>query len=542
MPNIFEILSKFGESFKNLPQNRKITVILILFLLITGAVVLFNWLSKPNYQPLYSNLSSEDAGAIVANLKEEKIPYQLKDGGSTILVPEDNVHELRLQLATNKVLHKGHIGFEIFDQTNLGTTEFVQTINYQRALQGELSRTISSLAEIEWARVHLAIPHKSLFIEEEKPPTASVAIRLRPNTRLNKNQINGIVNLISCSVEGLSLKNIKIIDDQGRILSNNPDDYSNQLSQIAKIEYQSRIEENLEKKITHMLEKALGENKVISKASVVLNLKRVESTEEKFDPDQTVVKSEQRTSESAQGQTAATPGGSDNSNYQKSDENIKYELTKAVNHIVEMPGQITRLSIAVMVDGSYEKVGEETKYIPRTPEEMKSIQTIVEKAAGYDPSRGDQIEVVNIPFHGKSVDQNQPGATNIQNRQFWLSIAKYGAKVILALFILLFVFRPLLKYLYHFTSQPLAQTNSLPMQEEQPAQLQEGEKATIAELQQNLPERVNKLQKAFEVKDNEDSKEVEALVSAIRGIAQKEPKRIAQLTHEWLQEERQTDE
>ena len=377
MPNIFEVLSKFGESFKSLPQNRKITLILVLFLLLTGAVFLFNWLSKPNYQTLYSRLSSEDAGAIVANLKEKKISYQLKHGGSTILVPEDLLHELRLQLATNKVLRKGHIGFELFDQMNLGTTEFVQTINYQRALQGELSRTISSLAEIEWARVHLAIPQKSLFIEEEQPPTASVAIRLTPNTRLNKNQINRIVNLISCSVEGLSLENIKIIDDQGRILSSNPDDYSNQLSQIAKIEYQSRIEENLEKKITSMLEKALGENKVISKASVVLNLKRVESSEEKFDPDRTVVKSEQRTQESAQGQTAVTPGAGNNSNYKKSDENIKYELTKATNHIIEMPGQIIRLSIAVLVDGSYEKTGQETKYIPRTPEEIKNSQTIV---------------------------------------------------------------------------------------------------------------------------------------------------------------------
>lgn len=542
MPNIFEVLSKFGESFKSLPQNRKITLILMLFLLLTGAVFLFNWLSKPNYQILYSRLSSEDAGAIVANLKEEKISYQLKHGGSTILVPEDHLHELRLQLATNKVLRKGHIGFELFDQINLGTTEFVQTINYQRALQGELSRTISSLAEIEWARVHLAIPQKSLFIEEEQPPTASVAIRLRPNTQLNKNQVNGIMNLISCSVEGLSLENIKIIDDQGRILSSNPDDYSNQLSQIAKMEYQSRIEENLEKKITGMLEKALGENKVISKASVVLNLKRVESTEEKFDPDRTVVKSEQRTQESAQGQTAVTPGAGNNSNYQKSDENIKYELTKASSHIIEMPGQIIRLSIAVLVDGSYEKTGQETKYIPRTPEEMKNIQTIVEKATGYDPSRGDQIEVVNIPFQGKGVDQSRPGMADIRNRQFWLSMAKYGAKVLLALFILLFIFRPLLKYLYHFSSTPSTKTTSLTMEEEPPKQLEKREEAVISELQQNLPERVGKLQKTFEVQDSEESKEVEALVSAIRGIAQKEPKRIAQMTHEWLQEERQNNE
>ena len=539
MPNILEVISKFSEYFKDLPQNKKITLSLVSFFLLGASIILFSWFSKPNYQILYSRLSSEDAGAIIANLKEKKISYQLKQGGSTILVPENQVHELRLQLATNKVLQKGYIGFELFDQSNLGTTEFVQTINYQRALQGELSRTISSLAEIEWARVHLAIPQKSLFIEEEQSPTASVAIRLSPGTRLNQNKINGIVNLISCSVEGLAPENIRIIDDQGRILSNNPHDYSEQLSQIAKMKYQTQMEENLEKKITSMLERALGENKVISKVSVVLNLKRVESTEEKFDPDRTVVKTEERTQESAQGKTAVTPAAGDNSNYKKSDETIKYELTKAVNHIIEMPGQITRLSVAVLVDGNYEQTGQETKYIPRTPEEMKNIQTIVEKATGYDPSRGDQIEVVNIPFHGKGADQTQAGMSGIPNRQFWLSMAKYGAKILLALCILLFVFRPLLKWFYHFAPPPQEEPKPLPLEQETTKQLTEEEEAIINELQKNLPERVEKLQMAFKIEDSEEGKEVEALVDAVREIGRKEPKRIAQITHEWLQEGQQ---
>ena len=412
----------------------------------------------------------------------------------------------------------------------------MQTINYQRALQGELSRTISSLAEIEWARVHLAIPQKSLFIEEEQSPTASVAIRLSPGTRLNQNKINGIVNLISCSVEGLSPENIRIIDDQGRILSNNPHDYSEQLSQIAKMKYQTQMEENLEKKITSMLEKALGENKVISKVSVVLNLKRVESTEETFDPDRTVVKTEQRAQESSQDKTVASSSSGDNSNYQKSDEIIKYELTKAVNHIIEMPGQITRLSVAVLVDGSYEQTDKETKYIPRTPEEIANIRTIVEKATGYDPSRGDQIEVVNIPFHGKGADQTQAGMTGIPNREFWLSIAKYGAKVLLALFILLFVFRPLVKWFYHFAPPAQEDTKALSLGKNTKKELTENEEAIISELQQNLPERVEKLQMAFKIEDTEESKEVEALVEAVREIGKKEPKRIAQITHEWLQE------
>ncbi|MGA1875724.1 MAG: flagellar basal-body MS-ring/collar protein FliF, partial [bacterium] len=189
MPDISETLLKFSNTFQSLPQSKKISLLLVLLLIIGGPIGLFSWLNRPHYQILYTRLSPEDAGAVLDKLKEEKVSYRLKQRGTTILVPEERVHELRLQLATEKVLQKGIVGFELFDQTNLGTTEFVQTINYQRAIQGELSRTISSMAEIEWARVHLAIPQESLFIEEEQAPTASILIKLRPGTHLRKEQV-----------------------------------------------------------------------------------------------------------------------------------------------------------------------------------------------------------------------------------------------------------------------------------------------------------------------------------------------------------------
>ncbi len=537
MPTVFDSFSHFINSLKDLPLNRKITLILVIVFLIGGITLLFSWLSKPNHQILYSRLTQEDAGAIVAQLKEKKISFLLKNGGSTILVPEDRVYELRLQLATDKILQKGNIGFEIFDQTNLGTTEFVQTINYQRALQGELGRTIGSIAEIEWARVHLAIPQKSLFVEKEQPTTASVVIGLTPGSRLRQNQITGIVHLVSCSVEGLSPENIRVIDDKGRILSENPELFSDQRLQTVKMEYQAKIENSLEKKVTSILEKALGENKVIARVSVSLNLKRIESTEEKYDPEQTVIKTEQRVEESSQGQTPVTPAGGNNSTYKKSDETINYELTKATNHVIQLPGQITRLSIAVLIDGIYEKTDQGVQYVPRTPEEIKSIRTIVEKAVGYDQTRGDQIEVVNIPFYGgadKKVEEKMSGG--IQNRQFWLSIAKYGAKVILALILLLLVFRPLLKWLYQFTPSS-SDKKSLPLENREPGEFVE-DQSMIAGLQENLPERVDKLEVAIKAANSEESKKLEQLVNAMREIAKQEPKRIAQLTHEWLQEER----
>jgi len=552
MPTIFDAVTRFVDSFRNFSLDRKITLVLVLALLGGGVVALLSWANRTNYQTLYSRLDPQDAGAIVDKLKEAKVPYQIKQGGSTILVPEDKVYELRLQLASDRVLQKGNIGFELFDQTNLGSTEFVQTINYHRALQGELSRTISSLVEVEWARVHLAIPQKSLFIEKEQPPTASVVIRLKEGGQLNKGQINGIVNLVSCSVEGLSVENVKIIDDRGRILSENSNDYSSQLLQSTKVEYQTQVEEILEKKITSMLERALGEGKVIAKVSVNLNLKQTETTEEKYDPDRTVVKTEQRTQEASQGQTSATPAANNNSNYQKSDEIIKYELTKATNHVTELPGQITRLSVAVLVDGRYEKQAKEAKqkdsaaeekYIPRTPEEMKGIQTIAEKAVGYDVNRGDQIEVVNIPFRSDSSSQRQPASLDIaKNWQFWLSLAQYGSRVLLVVLILLFIFRPLLKWLYRFAPSTPAEVAEQLRIEDGAAVKEvtdsENEDAMIQKLQQNLPERIGKVEEAFKFADREESKTLEAMVKVIREIAKQEPKRIAQLTHEWLIEER----
>ncbi|MEW6379324.1 MAG: flagellar basal-body MS-ring/collar protein FliF [bacterium] len=547
MPALLESIKKFIETFQSLPLNRKIALVLVLAILAGGVVALLSWANRTNYQILYSRLDPEDAGAVVTMLKEIKVPYRIKNGGSTIMVPEERVYELRLQLASDKVLQKGSIGFELFDQTNLGTTEFVQTVNYHRALQGELSRTISSLAEVEWARVHLAIPQKSLFIEKEQLPTASVVLKLKEGSQLRKPQINGIVHLVSCSVEGLSPDNVKVIDDQGRILSENPNDYSSQLLQASKMEYQTQVEDILEKKITTMLERALGANEVIAKVSVSLSLKQVETTEEKYDPDRTVVKTEQRTQEASQGQTPVTPAAGPNSNYQKSDEIIKYELTKATNRIVELPGQITRLSVAVLVDGRYEKQDKGVKYIPRTPQEMQSIRTIAEKAVGYDSSRGDQIEVVNIPFQIDAASgQGQASMDILKNWQLWLSLAKYGSKVLLALFFLLLIFRPLLKWLYRFTPPPPSPAEIL----ERPVQAggdaaevreltdDDHQEAMINELQQALPTRLSQVEQAFKIADSEESKALEAMVNIIREIARQEPKRIAQLTHEWIIEER----
>lgn len=536
MPQFAEAFTQLGQKFRDLPTNTKILSLAAATIFIGGIMVLSIWLNQPNYQVLYSRLSPEDAGSIVSNLKEQKIPYQLKQGGTTILVPEERVYELRLQLATDRVFQKGNIGFELFDQTNFGTTEFVQTINYQRALQGELGRTISSLAEIEWARVHLAIPQKSLFMEEEQLPTASVVIKLKPGASLRQEQIQGIVHLVSCSVEGLLPDKIKVIDDQGRILSSRILDYTEQSLQMTKMEYQHRLEDGLEQKITGILEKALGPNKVIAKVSANLNLKRVESTEEKYDPERTVVKTEQRTQETAQGQTPITPGSGADSNYQKADETIQYELTKAVNHIVELPGQITRLSVAVLIDGIYEQTKEGAKYLPRPPEEMKHIQTIVEKAVGYDPGRGDQVEVVNIPFQSKEPETVQMGL--LQNRQLWLTLAKYGSKALGVLFFLLFLFRPLLKWLYSFAPPQPGKMEAGQLENQEMKELEDSQEAMIQQLQDNLPSRVDNIEMALKSTNNEESKALEALVNAIREIAKQEPKRIAQMTHEWLQEER----
>jgi len=480
-PSFREFSIQLKKLLKNLGPGKRIALLTVAGGSMIGFMVLMIWAGRPDFELLYSNLALEDAGAIVARLKEQKKPYKISSNGSSILIPREQLYETRLELASQGLPQGGGVGFEIFDRTKIGMTEFVQNVNYQRALQGELVRTINGFVEVESTRVHLVITQKSLFIEEEEPATASVVLKLRPGKRLSRDQIQGIVHLVSSSVSGLTPENVTLVDIHGQMLAGfTESSFSGQIPS-SQLEFQEKIEKGLEKRIKTMLETVLGPDKAIVRVSASLDFKRLEKTEERYDPENKVVRSEQLINESSHGLQPipiGVPGVVSNlsgkkaitetnniSGFQKQDQTVNYEIGKVTSHIIEPIGRIKRISLAVIVDGTYKLVKgeeraeeeegedeekEEWKYFSRTQEEMEKLENIVKKAVNFDTARGDQVEVINIPFETVRLMEGE----EVAKRLFWISYLKYYKPIIkygfLAIFLFLFfifVARPLVQWL-----------------------------------------------------------------------------------------------
>jgi flagellar M-ring protein FliF len=463
------MLSKFSI-------NQRMIVLVALAGSIAGLIAIALWTQQPDMQVLFTNLNPEDAGGIVDKLKETKVPYETTGGGNTVLVPSAQVHELRLQLATQGLPHGGGVGFEIFDRTSIGMSDFVQKLNYRRALQGELARTIAQMPEIERARVHLATPERRLFSNDENNRSrASVVLSLRNGQALAKTQVNGIVHLVSSSVEGLQVKDVTVVDGHGRLLSSTAgsDDAAGLTG--SQLEYQRTVEKDIETRIQTMLERIVGVNKAVVRVSSILDFRKVETTEERYDPNSQVVRSEQRGQEKANGLngvsggvpgvqsnvpegTVQEPAQTSSSNNQTKNETVNYEINRTVSRVVESSGSIKQLSVAVLVDGIYEmaapseagKAGSGTakKYLARPEEDMKRIEEIVKKAMGYSAERQDQVQVTNVQF---DIATEEPPAQGIEAAaepaNSFTPYIRYGVGGGLFLLILFMVVRPLMSML-----------------------------------------------------------------------------------------------
>ena len=467
--------------FQNLSPSKRATLIILIIGTVAGFSLLITWTGRTDFQPLYSNLAAEDAGIILSKLKEQKIPYRITGNGNTILIPQERIHEMRMNLASEGLPQGGNVGFEVFDNTKLGMTEFAQNVNYQRALQGELSRTINRFSEVESSRVHIVMPEKSLFIEDEEPATASVVLKLHPGKWLSQLQVNGIIHLVSSSVPRLTTENVTVVDSSGKLLSEfkAQSDFGSLSSD--QLQYQEKVERTLENRIKTMLEKALGPDKAIVRLSAALNFKRQEKTEERYFPENQVVRSEQLFNEKTSEPEAAPegiPGIRANlpqpppqnetgeiptiTTFEKQDRTVNYEIGKITSHVLEPVGEIERISVAVLVDGTYKQnqnAGGEPQqsYTPRSAEEMRKLENICKRAVNFDEARGDQVEVVNIPFETTRVlDTAVSGEP--RGWMTWLkSYQAYLKYVFFGLFLLLsfvFIIKPLVRWL---TDQPLAE-------------------------------------------------------------------------------------
>jgi len=460
--NVFEI-------FKAIPTGKKISFAITFCLLMGGFIGILLYTNKTEYQVLFSNLDTTDAAQITEKLTEDKTPYQLTDSGKAILVPSDKVYQLRLDLASAGIPKGDNVGFEVFDNMSFGTTEFVQKLKYQQAIQGELARTIMQLDSIAQARIHIVQSGDSLFAQEEKQATASVVVRLKQGKTLNQKQLQGIINLVACAVEGLKPGNVTVVDMAGGILTKAGEEDAIAESTNTQLDYRKKIESGYEKQIQTMLEQVVGANKVVARVSADVDLRQINTAEETYDPDSAVVRSEQRQTETSSDGEKTTSGspdvskyevyknqasstGSSGKNYNKENSVINYEISKVNKQVVDTTGDIKRLSAAVIIDGTYvEETGQDgkivQKYVARDTKEMKVFEDIVKKAMGFNESRGDQVTVSNISFN---LQKDYVGPVSETETGF-MSYAKKGSKplisIALIIIFILFAIRPLKKWL-----------------------------------------------------------------------------------------------
>jgi len=403
-----------------LSKKQKIMIGAAVIALLISIFLLILWANKTDYAPLFTKLSAQDAGVIVKKLEEKKVPYQLQDNGTTILVPSEQVYKTRLDLASDGLPQNGVVGYEIFDQTKFGSTEFEQKINYVRATNGELSRTIMNLDGVETARVQIVMPEAKLYVDQQQAASASVLLKLKPTVKLADAQVKGIVHLVASSVEGLKPENVTVIDTNGDILSSGIEDDKNNKNKLTstQLDVQKNFEKEVEKDIQSMLDKILGPGQAITRVTAQLNFDQKEVQSETYAPvvdGEGIIRSRQQSNESYQGSggtaqgvpgttsnipqyQSATQGG--NSQYNKKEVTENYEINKTQERTSVATGSVKKLSVSVVVDGKLSAI------------QKTSLQQAVATAAGLDLARGDQVTVENYAFDRSLVEEMQKQMEN----------------------------------------------------------------------------------------------------------------------------------
>jgi flagellar M-ring protein FliF len=453
-------------TLRNLGPARLGAVGLVLATTIGFFVFLSGRLATPSYGLLYGELDLRDSGQIVQKLEAMNVTYELRGDGAQILVPADQVARLRVAMAETGLPHGGSVGYEIFDKSEgLGTSSFVQNINHLRALEGELARTIGSIASVQGARVHLVLPKHELFSRERQEPSASIVLKTRGGDRLGKTQVGAIQHLVAAAVPGLHPGRVSIVDSEGNLLARGTEDGDSQSGEANNDELQIGTETRLSHNVEEMLERSLGAGKVRAEVHAEMDFDRITTNSESYDPDGQVVRSTQTTSEQSDSSdageqpvtvannlpetqtskpTAAPAGGRSKNGH--NEETVNYEINKTVKSHVRETGSIKRLSVAVLVDGVYAVAADGSKtYQPRPAEELKQLTTLVRSAIGFNAERGDTVEVVNLRF----ITPEEPVAA-APDGYFGLSkseLLRAGEPVALAivgLLVMLLVVRPLI--------------------------------------------------------------------------------------------------
>jgi flagellar M-ring protein FliF len=478
-------------SFTQTTGGRKVLLALGVAAMVAAMVAVWMWGQQPDYRVLFSNFSDRDGGAIVAELEKMGIPYKYAEGGGAVLVPSTHVHDARLKLASQGLPKGGNVGFELMENQRLGSSQFVERINFQRAMEGELARSIESVSAVQAARVHLAMPKDSVFVSEQKSPTASVLLNLHPGRTLDPQQISAIVHLVASSVPELMTKNVTLVDQNGNLLS----DAGRNAGSISgmdpsQIKYVQELQQSVVRRIESIITPIVGPNNVRAEATADVDFSRSEQAVESYKPNQTpeamVVRSQQ-TSESLNGvaspggvpgaltnqppapatapivapdQAAAPAGAAGPATSTRKDATFNYEVDKTIQYVQQGGGGLKRLSVAVVVNHK-RSTDAEGKVVmqPLTEAEITQITNLVKDAMGFNAERGDSVNVVNTPFARAEVEAlpDLPFWKQSENREY-IEMAKTAGKYLLMALALVLLYlrglKPLLKKLDEMAKLP----------------------------------------------------------------------------------------
>ncbi|MEI8345897.1 MAG: flagellar basal-body MS-ring/collar protein FliF, partial [Pseudomonadota bacterium] len=514
-------------------------------------VMTVRWATGTRFETLYTDLNREDSKSIAVLLEEKKIPYQLTEDGKTIKVPVDMVDKWRLELATLGVSFSGTVGYEVFDKQSFGTTSFVQKVNRQRALEGELVKTIKYIKGVKRARVHLNIPESSPFVAEKKPPTASVVLELDRGVTLTSAEIKGVASLVASGIEGMRNENVVILDDRGKKLSENIGDPMTEYT-ANRIALEGRMGQSFEKQIEEILGKVVGDGKVIAKVTVDMDFTESVSTETKYDNENTAVVSEVNNSQKMQGARPSPqgiPGARSNlpgeepqpgipetkNNVDKVLSTKNYNVPTKITKSKQPTAGIKKVSAAVMIDGKrVPQIGENGKaavakdgkqvmiYEKWSDADLANFAAIVSSALGINEKRGDQLVIKNMEFADQDMATMEAIVREKENRRLIMSIVKYLAVGLTITLFFFLVVRPFILWVTDNTVESLE--DFLPKTLDELEKIQANQK--LPGLEDALPQ--------IEEKINPEKIEGNMLREKIIALVENDPSKAAQIIHEMI--------
>ncbi|MCO7256113.1 flagellar M-ring protein FliF [Dickeya oryzae] len=556
----------FGEILNRLRANPKIPLLIAAAATIAIVVALSLWARGPDYRVLYTNLNERDGGSIISELGKMNIPYRFAESGAAILVPADKVYDTRLKLAQQGLPKGGAVGFELLDQEKFGISQFSEQINYQRALEGELARTMETLGPIQSARVHLAIPKPSLFVREQKSPSAAVTVTLQPGRALDDSQINAITYLVSSSVAGLPADKVTVVDQTGKLLTQN--DGSGRDLNAAQLKYANEVESNYQRRIEAILTPVVGAGNVHAQVTAQIDFANREQTDEQYQPNQTpnqaAVRSQQTSQSDQRGgpnvggvpgalsntptpaptapistppannannanntnnannanaagnntQTSASNSANQTFNSRR-DQTINYEVDRTIRHTKQSTGSVQRLSVAVVVNYTQ---GEDGKPAALSDEQLKKIEALVRESMGFSSDRGDSVNVVNTPF---TVTDTSAGELPFWKKQAFFDLLIEAGRWLLVLIVGWIMYRKLVR--------PQLQKRAQIQQAAEAAAALRGQDSDVSVTISAMEEEIQK--------KSEQRAHAEMHSQRIRELAENDPRVVALVIRHWMSNE-----